>query len=151
MAAAAAALARIRKLSNQRLARDLSAAAGAAAISVIAGVALYVLAGQFADELPWRNAAAASLLSFPAVAATVLNAAIRRNPRLNPGSTLGSFVFGAIAAAALAGWATFSWRGPRGNWAASEVLVAAASLTVLFAASACVGWWCGRRIGRSHE
>ena len=130
--------------------RETVASVMAAAFSVVAGITLYAVAGWVADEWPWRNVAAACFVAFPLVSVVTLNVAVRRAPRMKAGSSLGAAVASAIAVAALGGWAAYSWRGPRGNWEAHELLVFAVSVITLFAGSSCFGWWCGGKVRQEN-
>lgn len=58
--------------------------------------------------------------------------------------------FGFVAVVFIGAWATYSWRGPRGGWRATDLLVFASSVVLIYGAAACLGWWGGRSMRQTN-
>lgn len=141
--------AKLRGLGKGRVMREAAATLAAGAASVVPGICSYAIGTQFASETAFRNTGAASFLVFPIVSVIVLNIEARRRG-FGPGSSIAAFSFGLLAVVLIGGWATLSWKGPRGGWGASDILVFASSVILIYSAAACLGWWCGRSIRQTN-
>jgi hypothetical protein len=141
--------ARLRGLGKGRVTREAAAAVAAGAASVVAGICFYAIGTRFVDETAFRNAGAACFLLFPIISLIVLNIAARRRG-FRPGSSFAAFLFGLLAVVLIAAWAALSWKGPRGGWGATDILVFASSAVLIYSAAVCLGWWCGRSIRQTN-
>lgn len=148
-AVCAASIAELRRLSKERVTRETAAAVVAGAASVVAGICLYAIGAQFTDETACRNAGAACFLVFPIISVIILNVEARRLG-FRPGSSILAFLSGLVAVVFIGVWATYSWKGPRGDWRATDLLVFASSVALIYGAAACLGWWCGRSMRQTN-
>ena len=141
--AGAIAVARLRQLGRQRMARDGLAALATAAAGLLAAIGCYSLPALS------RNAGALCFLLYPAGAAVVLKIVARRFgfPR---GSLVAAMCASALAALLMSAWIILYLKGPRGGWSAGEILVFSSSAILTYSAAACLGWWCGRRLRRAN-
>ena len=145
----AGATAKLRGLGTGRVTREAAAAVAAGVASVVPGICFYAIGTQFANETASRNAGAACFLVFPIASVIVLNIEARRRG-FRPGSSIAAFLFGLLAVVLIGAWATLSWKGPRGGWGATDILVFASSVVLIYSAAACLGWWCGRSIRQAN-
>lgn len=142
-------IAKLRRLGKRRVLHDGAAAVAAAAASVMPGICCYAIGARFADAAVFRNAGAACFVAFPAFSAVVLKIAARK-PGFGPGSVAGAFLLSLVAVVLISVWAILYLKGPRGGWAAADILVFACSVIVTYSAAACLGWWCGRAIRQAN-
>jgi hypothetical protein len=141
--------AKLRGLGKGRVTREAAAAAAAGAASVLPGICFYAIGTKFADETAFRNAGAACFLVFPVFSVIVLNIEARRRG-FRPGSSTAAFLLGLLAVVLIGSWATLCWKGPRGGWGATDILVFASSVVLICSAAVCLGWWCGRSIRETN-
>jgi len=141
--------AKLRGLGNGRVTPEAAATVAAGGACVVPGLCFYAIGARLADETASRNAGAACFLVFPIVSVIVLNLEARRRG-FRPGSSIAAFLFGLLAVVLISAWATLSWKGPRGGWGAIDILVFASSVVLIYSAAVCLGWWCGRSLGRTN-
>jgi hypothetical protein len=138
-------VAKLRRLGKHRVIRDGGAAVAAAAASVVPGICCYAIGAQVADGTVSRNAGAVCFLAFPAFSVVVFKIAARKRG-FRPGSVVGAFLLSLVAVVLIGAWAILYLKGPRGGWAAADILVFACSVVLTYSAAACFGWWCGPSI-----
>ncbi len=149
LALCAVGLAGLRGVGRTRVLTDAAAVARSTLACVVCGVSFYAAASRSSDGAALRNAGALCFMALPAVSAIVLSLGAKRRA-WGPGSVIGIVIGTGLAVVGVGVWVTLYLKGPRGGWVPLEILVCFVSVCVAFTASACLGWWCGRAMRRSH-